>query len=102
MYTYGLLWKGQGLSQRSGDDQHQTFMEFLVKACKKFSPDLRIMHLFSMLKHIFGQSFFLRTFPFFPLSYAEFLAKGRECDSVVNPTFVLIGMMWTLLHRKRM
>lgn len=66
MHIYGLLWKGQKLSEGSGDDQHQTFMEFLVKACKKFSPDLKIMQLFSMLEHIFGQYFFLRTFPFFP------------------------------------
>lgn len=36
MYTYRQLWKGQKLFERSGDDQHQTFMEFLVKACKKF------------------------------------------------------------------
>lgn len=86
MYTYGLLWKGQKLPERSDHDQYQTFMEFLVKACKKFSSDLKIMKLFSMLKHIFGQSFFLRTFLFFPpLSYAKFLAKDREWDSVVNP-----------------
>lgn len=51
-------------------------MEFLVKACKKFSPGLKIMQLFSMLKHIFSQSFFVRTFPFFSLLYAKFLAKG--------------------------
>lgn len=77
----------------SDDDQYQTFMEFLAKACKKFSPDLKIMQLFSMLKHIFGQSFFSQNFSFFPLSHAKFLAKGRECDSIVNPTFVLIRVI---------
>lgn len=70
MYANGLLWKGQKFFERSGGDQHQTFMEFLVKACKKFSPDHKITQLFSMLKHIFGH--FLRTFPFSPCHMQSF------------------------------